>query len=106
MISIPVARKDNTYDVFIVMGNENLRRIVSHDPAEMDTLKLGHPWNTMKLRTVVMMFGTDEEREDLLKCKNHKDVQDALKKLSRGFKYRPEMGDHDGPYYNIKGPTN
>lgn len=87
--------------VFIVMDSENIDRMKSYDPAEFELKKLGHPWNTKRINQIVLMYATKEEMNEIIKCTSPKQVQKALNGLARGWKYRPEMGDHDGPYIGI-----
>ena len=95
----------NEYSVFLVMGESNVQRIKEWDPAVFSPLKLGHPWNSMKLRDVVIMYASPGEIELLDQVKSLEQLKDYLRLLSRGFKFRPDLGDNDAPYFgkNIAG---
>lgn len=99
-------REDNSIDVFLIMGDEGIERMRGYDPAEFEPIKLGHPWNTMKIKCVTLMYATKEEEEAILKCKTGKEVAECLRHQARGWKYRPDLGDHDGPYTGVKTETN
>lgn len=101
---IPMQVVTGEYSVFVIFEDENIERLKAYDPGELNLLKLGHPWNGMKIRDVVLMYATAEEIAMLDKTSSAADIKSCLRVLCRGWKYHPELGDHDGPYFgrNIK----
>lgn len=108
MFTIPIQTIDGRYDLFVIADDETMDRMKEHDPATIELLKLGHPWNTMKVRCVHLMYATQEEIDKLvLKSDTAVKLKATLKILRRGWKCRPEKGDSDAPYQSIdKNPQN
>ncbi len=99
MITIPIQQNATEYDLWVVLGDENLTRIREYDPAEIVTAKLGMPWRGLRLRNVMICYANTEEIERLVSAPTRAAVLLLIKEvLSRGFKFRPERGDHDGDY--------
>lgn len=100
MMVLPVAINDREFDLWIVLTPENLARMCQYDPAELVKANLGEPWTGMQIRNVMLTAVTDEEAREL-PARSRANLEGALRWLSRGFKYRPEAGDHDEPYENV-----
>jgi len=102
MQGIPIRRKGaKEYDLFIVLEDENLARMKEYDPAEIEPSNMGAPWNGLRLRRILLCYANPEDAKllpGLIRDGRGKEVMDIL---TRGWRFRPELGDHDGPYINM-----
>jgi hypothetical protein len=73
-----------------------------YDPAEVNIPKLGGYWWRLKLRDVVLAYATAADWEHAKQLFDAGEGQAAMRYLSRGFRYRPDQGDHDDPYKSLK----
>ncbi|TAL03527.1 MAG: hypothetical protein EPO08_03915 [Rhodospirillaceae bacterium] len=97
---IPFQVSATEYSVFVCLQDENIERMRQYDPAEVTLNKIGFPG---KLKDVIIGYGTDEDFERISRALNSgTDVRAVLRTLSRGFRYRPDQGDHDGPYLSAR----
>jgi hypothetical protein len=101
MLCVPVAISESEFVVFLVIEDENIERLKEHDPSHLELDKLGLPWSGMKLHHLTFLYATPEEAKAVASTKSKEQMRDLLRNLSRGFRYRPELGDSDGPYQNI-----
>lgn len=108
MICIPIQVGSDRYDILIVLEKENIDRIMEYDPAEVVISKLGSPWKDWKVRTVSVLFATKPEIGELQSSMQSSRVladptifPAVIEKLYRGWKYRPEAGDHDDNYPKV-----
>ena len=101
MLVVPFQVSPTDFSVFVVLREENVQRIMKYDPAEFRMRSLPPEWQGMRLKDVVIGFATEAEVEDLLKAKSREAMAEKLQKLSRGWKFKPDRGDHDNPYERI-----
>jgi hypothetical protein len=90
--------RNGTVNLLIVMSEENIERIKQYDQAEVHWGQLPPEYSMRKPRTIGVGYATEAEMVQIEKLvmKGKKDEAFAL--VTRGFKYRPEKGDHDfGP---------
>ena len=105
MLVIPFQISASEYNVFILLGPENLERIQAHDPAQMDITRMEPNWRRLRLHTVLIGYGTKKEEAEVIRyVQAGGKVMDALQHLSRGFQFRPDKGDSDEPYTSVKSP--
>lgn len=98
MYAIPYQVKPDEFNLFIVIDDENIRRIKEYDPADI-RLKNGlpEPWKSMKLNAIQIGYATDRELMDIVADRDKNvPIKDVLTKLSRGWKVEP--GDKGGPW--------
>jgi hypothetical protein len=95
---IPFQVSETEYSVFLVLNDGNIDRIKAYDPAEFAPEKVGKEFYPFKLKNIVVGYCTDEEERELKTLRDYRAVQTFLRRLSRGFKYKPESGDSDEPY--------
>lgn len=100
---VPWAVSPVSYQLAVILEDDNLKRIKEYDPAEVLTDKLGAPWTGMKLVGITIHYATTKEIQELSRCVNPAQATAMLRSLSRGWKYRPKEGDHDGNYGSVKG---
>ena len=82
-------------DLLIVLEEDQLDRIKAHDNAEIQ-------WKDIPYRgrpgTIVIAYANAEEMVKIHKWAAEDNLKEAVKLLTSGWKYRPELGDHDfGP---------
>lgn len=99
MLVIPFAIGATEYSVFIVLQDENIERIKDYDPAEVPNVsRLPSELQELRLKDVLVGYATDEDVAFIERCAREGRPADGLRHLSRGFRYRPDHGDHDrGP---------
>jgi hypothetical protein len=102
MIILPFAVGPGMCSIFVLLGDENIERIKEYDPAEVTLNKLPEPWVHMKVKDVVIGYATDAESLELVSCRDSESRQEALKRLMRGWKFRPDKGDNDDPYKRVE----
>lgn len=102
MILIPFKINEKEFNIFCVLQADNLERIREYDPAQIQPYKLGPEWDNLKLDTVIIGFANNRDLQRVQSLIAVGQTEEALKHLSRGFQFKPEAGDHDGPYRSIK----
>jgi hypothetical protein len=86
-------------DVWVVLEDENLNRIKAYDPAEIIKASMG-PYADLAIRNVIIAYATEEDKQHITRIlrTGQADFSEVGRFLSRGFAYRPDKGDKDGPY--------
>jgi|SRR5580765_6035441 len=104
MIGIPFRTPGaSTYALVLVMEDSSMERLKVHDPAMLDVYKMGEPWASLQLISITIAY---ESAEDCAKISNwvrENQIGRVMKHITRGFKYRPELGDDDAQYLNMSG---
>lgn len=97
MILIARTRRNGRVDLVIVLDEENILRMKRYDPAQISWAGLPDEISMRTPNSIGVAFATAAE----LKVIERMSVADpdwkekALQMLSRGFEYRPDLGDHD-----------
>jgi hypothetical protein len=99
MVLVPFQVEPGQYSVFVILQDDNLERIKTYDPAEITLNKMPDPWISMKLKDILIGYASESETADLLACNDEESRQSFLRRLSRGWKFRSERGDHDRSYW-------
>lgn len=99
MIVIPFSIKQGMYSLMFVLEQDSIDRIKEYDPAQINLQDLTEPFRSMKLDEIHITFGN---KEDMAFVMSQEQGVEGLKKvlqhLTRGWKFRPELGDNDsGP---------
>lgn len=102
MMVIPFRINDAQYSLYVILGKDNLERIEQYDPAEVTLNKLGESFASLTVKDVVILYATDAEAEQVVAMCAAGKVREALRMLSRGFRFRPDDGDYDGPYLSLR----
>jgi len=98
MITVPLQLNPSEYDLFIVLEDDNLSRIVKdRDPAEIRSSAMGR-FARLKIRNINIVYANPEEAKLLPTCCTVGEFAKFLMNLGRGWKFRPEMGDSDEAY--------
>lgn len=91
--------KGSVFDIFLVLEDSSLKRIKEYDPGELNLPKMGAPWDKMTLRNIHILYATEEEAKNLVAAKGLTEMWKQIKHLARGWKFLPEAGDSDEPFY-------
>jgi hypothetical protein len=87
-------------DLFLLLDTFQMERMMMHDPTQFDWQSLpGNHANSRLGHIVVAWLTTDELKQiqDLADNNRPGWQREALLLVFRGFRFRPELGDHDGP---------
>lgn len=93
-------RRNGDVDVVIVLAEENIERLKRYDPAQVQWHELPSEIRNRRPHCIGLVYATAEE---LLQIERLSQTDPAWKEkvitlLSRGFQFRPDLGDHDfGP---------
>lgn len=102
MFILPLQVNDTQYSLYVVLEDENIERIKAYDPAEVRTGSMPELWRSLQLKDMVILYANPKEaKECLVMCQSGQPME-ALRKLARGFRYRPDLGDHDDAYLSLK----
>ena len=101
MLAIPFQINSTDYNVFVALEQDNIDRMKAYDPAQLEPLKLGMPWVGMRLNVVIIGFAMASDVEEAQRLAATGKGHEIPKLLSRGFQFKPEAGDHDGPYRRV-----
>ena len=98
MISIPLQLSATEYDLFIVLEDDNIDRIVKdRDPAEIRSSAMGS-FARLKIRNINILYASVDDVRLLMACTTRGDLAKCLLNIGRGWKFRPELGDNDMAY--------
>jgi hypothetical protein len=100
MMMISRVRRNGTVDLVMVLAEENIERIRRYDPAQVNWVDLPPEISMRRPHSVGVAFATAQELEEItaMSVRDPDWKEKALKMLSRGFEFRPDLGDHDfGP---------
>lgn len=102
MTVLPFQINAREYSVIMAFDEEGLGRIRQYDPGELHLYTLGPPWTLLKLKDVIVTYCTASDLDRVLELCRAGDTRAACRWLTRGFKFRPEEGDHDQPPVSLK----
>jgi hypothetical protein len=99
VLVIPFAIDARRYSVYVGFDDEGMERLKAYDPGELVLKQLGEPWISRELKDVLIGYCSPADfakiQEIIAETNN---PGEALLYLTRGWKYRPDAGDHDfGP---------
>jgi hypothetical protein len=85
------------FNLIVVLEDENIARLKEYDPAEIKWADL-REYSGLKPRTIQIAYGTPEDIKRIIELVRQDKPIEAAQLISRGWKFRPEAGDHDfGP---------
>jgi hypothetical protein len=105
MYVIPFQFNNTEYSVLVILQDENLERMKQYDPAEVSIAKVLEQrpaLQKLRLRHIHIGYGTESDMQECSRMISEGNLHGALALLSRGFRYRPQDGDHDGPYKSLR----
>ena len=94
MMVVPFQVSAAAYSIFVVLEDENIERIKAYDPAEVTTSKMAG-FADLHLDTVIVGYASGAEIAELTAITDPRELPAFLRKLSRGFRFRPDRGDYD-----------
>lgn len=100
MLLIFRVRRNGSVDVLIALDEDSIGRIRRYDQAEVIWPQLPAEYRMRRPGTIGITFATKEEQDQIARMSNTDPEwkEKAFKLLTRGFEFKPEMGDHDfGP---------
>lgn len=100
MMTLPLRISETEIDVFVILEDDNIERIRKYDPAEIVRKNTGQFAN-LAIRNVVIMYASKADIATIMPMFENGNPRQALQYLSRGWKYRPDSGDHDGDYESL-----
>lgn len=100
MLLIPFSDKPGTYKLFVVLENDNIERMKEADPAQITFPLQG--FEDKRLKMMLLVHVSEEEKQHVLRLMQDGKPGEILQYLSRGFVFRPEAGDHDGPAVSLR----
>lgn len=94
MLMLPIETPGHIADALVViLDDANIERMRAADPAEVPLRKSG-----FNLVNPTVLVCHEKPTPELTRLLNSKDVSAIISYLQRGWKFRPEKGDHDrGP---------
>lgn len=102
MFCLPLQIDEREYALYVFLEEENLDRMKEYDPAEVNTARLGEAFLRLRLREVIIGYATAADLKTVIELCHVGKPRKALRYMTRGFRYRPDQGDHDGPYLSAK----
>lgn len=93
---MPAKRHDGRWDLFIILSQQSIERIKEYDPAELDMSSMPEELKDIcpAPANIFVAYATYQEMKEILKdYEDGKGVHNTMRKLLRGRKERPEMGD-------------
>jgi hypothetical protein len=98
MLLIPIQSADHKEDaVIVVIDGVSLERMQKADPAEIVLRQSGK-----HLVNPTLLFCFERDHVALNKFIQANNIKGLIKHLQRGWKFRPELGDHDRGPESIK----
>lgn len=101
---VPFQISPTQYNLLIIMTPGGLERMRQYDPCEIHigevVEQMGPEWQKLTLNQISIGFLEEWEREEVIdrKKSGEIDFKKIYDRVYRGFKFRPELGDHDkGP---------
>lgn len=97
MLVIPFEVTPGKYSVAIILGDDHIARIRGYDPATVALADLPADWHDKELQDLVVAYATDAEQRTAVElCRQGKSA-DAIRLVTRGFRFRPDVGDGEDP---------
>lgn len=101
MQAIPIRVNASKYDLFIILEQTDIERIQKYDPAKLALRKLSRPWRDLQPREVVITYMTKEDQLFIAEMSRLGDIRRLTQYLTRGFEFRPDLGDKDEDQYEV-----
>lgn len=103
MFCLPIQISPTEFALYIFLQDENLERMRQYDPAEVKMAHLGDAFKgALRLKEILIGWASEEDFERVMELCQRGEPKEALRHLTRGFRYRTDQGDHDGPYLSFK----
>jgi len=73
----------------------------AYDPVEVPIKDLPPEYSGLTFKDVIVTFATDADVAHVEQLARAGQGREALRYLTRGFRYRPDRGDHDRPLEDL-----
>jgi hypothetical protein len=100
MMVLPFSDTETTYRLFIVLEDDNLSRMKEYDPAQFNMPVPG--FEEKRLTMVIVGYANAADRQWIMQLIQDEKPREALRYLSRGWQFRPDLGDYDGPPLSLR----
>lgn len=101
MLILPIITQGHRRDALIViLGPDNLERMKGGDPAEVKLTDLRRVGKGLVDPAIMLCY--EEPTAALNRLIQAGDLKALIKHLQRGWKFRPEAGDHDRGPQSVK----
>ena len=97
MLVVPVKRANGRDEVIIVLDKTNIERMKEADPVILEQLG---PYVLFNPKVTICY---EDQSPELTRLVHGRDLNGLVEFLTRGFKFRPERGDHDRGPEDISG---
>lgn len=100
MMLITRVRRNGTVDLLIVLAEENIERIHQYDPVEIIWSQMPSEISMRRPATLAVTYASAEEQKQIEQdsISDPKWKEKWFDKVTRGWKFRLDKGDHDfGP---------
>ena len=97
MMLISRVRRNGEVDLVLVLAEENIERLKRYDPAQVKWIELPHEVSMRRPHSIGVAYATAAELAAIerMSVSDPDWKEKALEMLSRGFEFRPDLGDHD-----------
>lgn len=106
LYTIPFRVSFTQFSVVVVLTEGNLTRMRVYDPAEVDIQAIragsGPPYTELELADVIICFGTEADITEMTRLITAGQWMEALRYITRGYRFRPEVGDGPAPTIHAK----
>jgi len=96
MLVIPKQINPREYVLVIVLGQDNIERMMANDPAQLGLYQLPPPWPDLRCRDLFIAYETDENMARIETLCRQQNEREAWEYLMRGWQNRPDKGDGGG----------
>jgi len=97
---VPLLKPNGKVDLLVAYDEDALKRIRNYDPGEIVWSQFPAEYRNRLPGTISITFCSAEEQREIerLSVSDPDWKEKAFEKLTRGFEYQPDRGDHDmGP---------
>ena len=102
MFVIPMLTDDGRADYWIVLEDDNMVRLKTHDPAEVVFRHMPEQWQRVPVRTIVLAYASPADRLRVFELTMSGQIAEALRVLSRGYQYREGVDGSGDPYESLR----
>jgi hypothetical protein len=92
-ILLQAENNDGTRNIMIILGRDNIERILEKDPVSIGCD--GRGFSNMIVKAIGVSYATDAELVHYAQLGRQGKTHEVIKLATAGWKFRPEKGDHD-----------
>lgn len=100
-LAMPLRSLDSEYfTLLIVLERVNVERLKEYDPLEFEAVKLGPPWNGLRMANVIVTYAASEDMPKIVELHRADKPHEIIRLLSRGWKVHST--DFAGNYRDLQ----